>query len=911
MYKQSLLQPSTLSRFFIAFILLLLLMLVLFVYNYSHAWLISKQSSLNSMSLRLAYQIEDYRYHANHLYKLANPETKNTEALYNLENNNSVIKIRPNVYWLSSTNQTIDAIIFGDQEKEDSLLASILANYMEIVWGARNEYNSMYYLDGSNNSLILITTHSVLKPELRYKESYLTLSAEEKRADMLVQSTILDKRETLSNIQKLSPENIYYYTYRAMFNSPGQLTSIISFDISLNSISALSLSSKNISLVPANLDDDFDNNKNNISIQGAQIIFSQPVQGTSYKLIYELSLKDSLINILSNNFWLIICMILFTTLACGGSLYIRRRFITPNRTMYRELQAKDSINNEIVNNIPYGLMVYDFSLNRKVLSNSIANKLLTSMDLVHIRDMAVQNHGIIQVSIENIVYEITLVNSSMFDNTFLFILVDKDNEALSQKKHMLAEREYQKNIHLRKIIFENMGFEIQPTLTEIDQQIKNLLSCEPYDDNPYLSQLILNIDSIKHWFDNINLLTQVEAKLYTQNIEPTAVSTIITQFLQQKLLLINQKGLTLYFHNHINPEQLFSIDKQTLLHVIELTINYSIGSTSFGKISLTLDHNAERNEIIINIMDSGYGLTAADLSNLQFPFSNRVIYEQRFSRSGVTFYLCHILCKMMNGSFTINSKEEIGSHYTLTFAANAESTSVEFPPLLEDITILVDIHNHETETIVKDILSHYGASVKIMSKQPTNIIGDIVITDNEEEYEIERATIILDSSSTQLTVISATKVKSNFNFSDQIINAISFLIDNSESSDHIDLDNLGINEFAPEMNEYDEMDVNQTENILASYKNNLSISPYRDLFITTVPVDINKLYSSESIDDLTELKDITHRLKGVFAMLDFDLLKKMCEYLEHHIAEHNKFEISKGIRELEYSVSKLMPEGDQ
>lgn len=46
-------------------------------------------------------------------------------------------------------------------------------------------------------------------------------------------------------------------------------------------------------------------------------------------------------------------------------------------------------------------------------------------------------------------------------------------------------------------------------------------------------------------------------------------------------------------------------------------------------------------------------------------------------------------------------------------------------------------------------------------------------------------------------------------------------------------------------------------------------------------------------------------------MLDFDLLKEICEYLEYHIAEHNKLEISKGIRELEYSVSKLMPEGDQ
>ncbi|MEX6225614.1 hypothetical protein AB6F55_12780 [Providencia hangzhouensis] len=154
-------------------------------------------------------------------------------------------EMRHDIFWLSSANQTIDAIVFGNNKKANNVLATKLADYMEIVWGARNEYNSMYYLNGLDNTLVLVTTHSILKPELRFKESYLTLTAEEKRADTSTQSTLLDRREIISNIQKYSPDNLFYYTYRLMFNSPGQLTSVISFDISINS------------LIPASLNGDF------------------------------------------------------------------------------------------------------------------------------------------------------------------------------------------------------------------------------------------------------------------------------------------------------------------------------------------------------------------------------------------------------------------------------------------------------------------------------------------------------------------------------------------------------------------------------------------------------------------------------------------------------------------------------
>ncbi|MEX6225613.1 hypothetical protein AB6F55_12775 [Providencia hangzhouensis] len=62
-------KTSTSSRIFAAFILLLIVMLFLSLFNYYQAWVQNRQTSLSSMATRLAYQIEDYRYQASHIYK--------------------------------------------------------------------------------------------------------------------------------------------------------------------------------------------------------------------------------------------------------------------------------------------------------------------------------------------------------------------------------------------------------------------------------------------------------------------------------------------------------------------------------------------------------------------------------------------------------------------------------------------------------------------------------------------------------------------------------------------------------------------------------------------------------------------------------------------------------------------------
>ncbi|HGN1705528.1 TPA: phosphotransferase RcsD [Providencia rettgeri] len=899
MYKQSLLKPSTLSRIFAAFILLLIVMLFLSLFNYYQALVQSYQTSLSSMATRLAYQIEDYRYQANHIYKLANDK-----SIAPTVDRLSVTEMRHDIFWLNSTNQTIDAIVFGSNKTASRVLATKLANYMEIVWGARNEYNSMYYLNGLDNTLVLVTTHSILKPELRFKESYLTLTSEEKRADMLAQSTQLDRREIISNIQKYSPDDLFYYTYRLMFNSPGQLTSVISFDISINSLIPSSLNGNffTINSRPSSTG----SSESYSSWVGTKLIFSQPIEGTSYQIYYHVALKNIIFNVVSYNFWLVMGMVIMIFLALLIMVFIRKRLISPNTNMLQELQFNESLNDDIINHISYGILVYDFNTNKKILGNNIANQLLPSMDLVHIKEMAIENHDVIQVSIENIVYEITLVDSTTKANTMLFIIMDKDKEALTQKRQELANREYKKNIHMRKIVFENMCSEILPALMQIDKQLTNITQISDKNIRSFTLKAESQLFYINRWFKNIELLNQLESQTVPIKNEKISISQMTSQFLKQNLSQLNNKGLSLYFHNNINPDSLINTDPTYLQQLIQLIWDYSIATTSFGKISFTLSYNADKNTVSLNVRDSGIGLNNQELSNLQSPFTGQTLNAAHFSQSGITFYLCKLLVKRMNGTFSIRTSSAIGTHYEISLPATNEMMVKEYPPLLEDIHIRLNIHNADISRIVRNTLTNYGAEFLDLSESSPHTDWDLLITDNNEEH-FEHI-IKIDGSLLGINELLPHYLTVNYNFADELIDAISRLIENSGNEDNHP-DRPIANDFEPKFASLTPH--NSIESEIISYQLNLANSGYRDLFVTTVPIDINKLYNSESVEDLTELKNTAHRLKGVFAMLEFTVLHKLCEDLEHYIADENGLEIKNCISMLDNSVKKLMPEGNQ
>ncbi len=59
--------------------------------------------------------------------------------------------------------------------------------------------------------------------------------------------------------------------------------------------------------------------------------------------------------------------------------------------------------------------------------------------------------------------------------------------------------------------------------------------------------------------------------------------------------------------------------------------------------------------------------------------------------------------------FSIRSSDAIGTHYEITLPAAKEMLVKDFPALLEDVCIRLNIHNADISRIVRNILTNYGA----------------------------------------------------------------------------------------------------------------------------------------------------------------------------------------------------------
>ncbi|MEQ4907499.1 phosphotransferase RcsD [Proteus vulgaris] len=897
------LKPNTLTRLYALFLLFMVISLFLYAYSYFDTWLDSKKNAINNTTHKFALQVEDYRYHSNQLFQLSN-KVSDTSAFPPLPLN--PIKLRSDVFWLEGRDQTIDAIIFGKPNEQTFQLAQRFANSLEIIWGVRNDYSSLYYLNGKGNDLILITTHSVLKPEIRYKESYLTLTAENKRSELLMQSTALDEKESLSPIRKMSTENIYYYTYRIMFNVPGQLTSVVAFDLPINNFLPSELSPHYLRLLPTGQQSVYDKNNIEISTDGSSLIFSQPIAGIPYSLSYEYPLKLMIKEIAYKNIWLLISLLAFISISVFGHIYIRNKYVFPYISMTRNLRIKEEMTNDIISNLPIGLLVYNFSSNHKIISNSHAEKLLPHIDLSKIRQMAIEHNGLIQTAINNEIYEIRTSNNSNIDNTSLFIFLNKDNEALINKKLQLAQQEYEKNTIARRKILSNMSLELMRPIKDINEMVYQFKELLPESTHQQLLSLLLEkTNYISEWIENITLINKLENQEWKIHKDEFELSTLVESILITASPFMIRKGLTLYFHNNIRPGLLLINDGPALSKIILSLINYAISTTNYGKITVNLNlvknKDQDKKEIVIDIIDSGSGLTPQDIANIKYPFLGQAIGDKYYSNSGIIFYLCHLLCNKIQGELTIKSQESIGSHFRIVLPyQHIDTKERTFNVLLEGINAKIAIKNPEIEKIICQQLDKYGATYFDKNRENLYPEYDIILKDTLDDSP-ESPTILLMSAIVGFEKISKNLIKCNYNFGDPLIEAITYLIEENAS-------------FSLDTNEESILDENNNldnyEVILNNYRKKLNGSDYKELFISTVPIDVEKLHLEATNKDFHSLAQTAHRLKGVFAMLDLEYLRESCEYLEHDIKNHNELEIEERITQLDKWIQQLLQQGN-
>mgnify|MGYP000717387972 FL=1 len=196
-----------------------------------NAWLKDKSYQIVDITHAIQKRVDNWRYVTWQIYDniAATTSPSSGEGLQET-------RLKQDVYYLEKPRRKTEALIFGSHDNSTLEMTQRMSTYLDTLWGAENVPWSMYYLNGQDNSLVLISTLPLKDLTSGFKESTVSDIVDSRRAEMLQQANALDERESFSNMRRLAWQNGHYFTLRTTFNQPGHLATVVAFDLPINDL---------------------------------------------------------------------------------------------------------------------------------------------------------------------------------------------------------------------------------------------------------------------------------------------------------------------------------------------------------------------------------------------------------------------------------------------------------------------------------------------------------------------------------------------------------------------------------------------------------------------------------------------------------------------------------------------------
>ncbi|EPM0024220.1 phosphotransferase RcsD [Citrobacter farmeri] len=874
--------PGSITRFFLLLIIVLLVTMGVMVQSAVNAWLKDKSYQIVDITHAIHKRIDTWRYATWQIYDniAATTNPSSSEGLQET-------RLKQDVYYLEKPRRKTEALIFGSHDSSTLEMTQRISTYLDTLWGAETVPWSMYYLNGQDNSLTLISTLPLKDLSSGFKESTIGSIVDSRRAEMLQQANALDERESFSSLRRLAWQNGHYFTLRTTFNQPGHLATVVAFDLPINDLIPPGMPLDSFRLEPdttpvstRNPDKESPDSVN-ISFNSSKIEISSVLNSTGMRLVWQVPFGTLLLDTLQNILLPLLLNIGLLALALFGYTTFRHQpgrttEVAPNTAANNELRILRAINEEIVSLLPLGLLVHDQEANRTVMSNKIADHLLPHLNLQNITSMAEQHQGVIQATVNNELYEIRLFRSQVAPRTQIFIIRDQDREVLVNKKLKQAQRLYEKNQQGRAAFMQNISETLKDPVKKLAAEVAQVQT-------PDAQQLANHADVLVRMIDEIQLANMLESD--TWKSEPTlfSVQALIDEVVPHVLPAMKRKGLQLLINNHLKANDERHGDRDALRRILLLLMQYAVTTTQIGKITLEVSQDesvAER--LTFRILDTGEGVTLSEIDNLHFPFISETQKDRYGKANPLAFWLCDQLARKLGGHLNIKAREALGTRYTVHVKMTPlDQHREDEERLLDDVSVMIDVTSNEVRNIVLRQLENWGATCITPDERLISQEYDLFLTDNPSN--LTASGLLLSDDESGVRKIGPGQLRVNFNMSNAMQEAVLQLIEEQLAQEAIPESPLGGNENAE-----------------------LHASGYYALFVDTVPDDVKRLYTEAATSDFAALAQTAHRLKGVFAMLNLVPGKQLCETLEHLIREKDAPGIEKYISDIDAYVKSLL-----
>lgn len=166
------------------------------------------------------------------------------------------------------------------------------------------------------------------------------------------------------------------------------------------------------------------------------------------------------------------------------------------------------------------------------------------------------------------------------------------------------------------------------------------------------------------------------AQILTNNFEPTfipvdLVKDILLQVYNEFKNQADQKGLDYIFVDNSKDKNIIA-DEYSVSQLFSNLLDNAIKYTKEGFVKIEVAH--ERETVIVNVIDSGIGISSDFLTHLFEPFRQEEQgYTRKYEGNGLGLLLAKKYCEINNAEINVDSIQSKGSTFTVRFKLQHET----------------------------------------------------------------------------------------------------------------------------------------------------------------------------------------------------------------------------------------------
>lgn len=381
-----------------------------------------------------------------------------------------------------------------------------------------------------------------------------------------------------------------------------------------------------------------------------------------------------------------------------GTLYWNRKL---SGEIYRRKKLEESLKESelqmrtLIDNIPLHVIVSSYEgkvylANKQVLVDYKAEKL--DLDTLNVADYyadAKERDIILQELKKNGLVDKKIVKFKRPDGIhsmmFSLLPIQYNNEGmlLSIGVDLTERLEMEKSLHEAKELAERSNKSKSEFLANMSHEIRTPMNAiigftELLDEQlsePRLKSYVKTIQTagttLLTLINDILDLSKIEAGKLQITKVPTNVENLCNEIAAIFTMTIKKKGLDIFVHIDKNIPKSLLLDEVRLRQILLNLIGNAVKFTESGYIKLSVttvneDKHHSKLDLNISVEDTGMGISPSQLEMIFKEFEQSEGQDSRkFGGTGLGLSISKRLSKMMGGDITVESKEGVGSTFSV------------------------------------------------------------------------------------------------------------------------------------------------------------------------------------------------------------------------------------------------------